>query len=54
MHICLEQMYPLQMIKDVWNTAKPKDFTYCRMHIYQGPPPPIHHRSMKYHYMKYV
>ena len=24
--------------------------TYSRMHIYKGPPPPIDHRCMEYHY----
>ena len=47
-------MYPLQLIIDVWNTATAKGFTYSRMHIYQGLPPPIDHRSMKHHYTKYV
>ena len=28
--------------------------TYGRMQIYQGPPPPIDHRSMEDHYTDYV
>ena len=43
-------MEPLQLTIDVWNTATPKSFTDSRMHIYQGCPPPIDHRSMEYHY----
>ena len=27
-----------------------RSFTYSRMHIYQGPPPQIDHRSMEYQF----
>ena len=48
-------MYPLQLTIYVWNTATPNKFhIYSRMNIHQGCPPPTDHRSMEYHYTKYV
>ena len=59
-------MYPpLQLTRDIRNTTTQNtqmygtllhqiSFTYSRMHIYQGPPLPIDHKSKEYHYTEYV
>ena len=50
MNIYLGQMYPLQLTIDLLNATTPICFTYIRIHIYQGPPPPIDHISIEYYY----
>ena len=43
---------PLQLTIDLWNATTPNRFNIYQMYIYQGPPPPIDHRCMEYHYTK--
>ena len=47
-------MCPLQLTIDVWNATTPKKSQIPECTYTKASPPLIDHRSMEYHYTKYI